>query len=408
MSETPPPSDAAILREDLEDLYENAPCGYLSMLPNGRIFRANATLAQWLGVQPGALVDRLFRDLLTVPSRIVYETNLAPVIQTEAPFEEVVTDLLTASGDKLPVLINGIHRRDEATGRGFRRLTLVRATDRRRYERELMASRDAAEAESELSHEREAAAHTMLADAREASALREQFIAVLGHDLRNPLAAISGAARLLRKQPQTDKSLAFIGLMETSVDRMAALIDNVLDFARGRLGGGLSLTRSDVPLDRLLRQVIAELRSAHPGRLIETEFSSPQTARVDPTRIGQLMSNLLGNAITHGDPQTPVRVGGEVVRGAVELWVANGGEPISKMAMERLFQPFFRGEVRASQQGLGLGLYIASEIAAAHGGGLTVRSDTSETRFTLRIPAQSADHSNVRYGSEADIDVDHA
>jgi sigma-B regulation protein RsbU (phosphoserine phosphatase) len=396
LSEIPPNSEPPVPQEDLEDLYENAPCGYLSMLPDGRIFRANATLARWLGLQPGALIDTRFRDLLSVPSRIVYETNLAPLIQTEAPFEEVVIDLLTASGTKLPVLINGVHRRDEATHRAFRRLTLIRARDRRRYERELLASRDAAEAESELSHEREAAAQIMLADAREASALREQFIAVLGHDLRNPLASIAGAARLLRKQPQNDKSLTFIGLMETSVDRMAGLIDNVLDFARGRLGGGLSLTRADVQLEPLLRQVIAELRSVNPDHVIETDFSFAQTVRVDPTRFGQLVSNLLGNAVTHGDPKTPIRLGGAVAEGTLELWVANGGEPISKKAMERLFQPFFRGEVRASQQGLGLGLYIASEIAAAHGGVLTVRSDRSETRFTLRMPAEPPDPPGVR------------
>lgn len=388
MSDARSNPDRQVPNENLDDLYENAPCGYLSMLPDGRIFRANATLTHWLGLEPGALVDRRFGDLLTIPSRIVYETNLAPVIQTEVPFEEVVIDVLTASGEKLPVLINGVHRRDEATNLAFRRLTLIRAPDRRRYERELQASRDAAEAESELSHEREAATRVMLVDAREAAALREQFIAVLGHDLRNPLASIAGAARLLRKQPQNDKSLTFIGLMEGSVDRMAALIDNVLDFARGRLGGGLSLTRSDVPLEPLLRQVIAELRSSHPDHVIETDFSFPQPANLDPTRIGQLVSNLLGNAITHGDPRTPIRVGGKIAGGIVELWVANGGEPISKMAMERLFQPFFRGEVRASQQGLGLGLYIASEIAAAHGGTLTVLSDRSETRFTLRMPAK--------------------
>lgn len=381
------PAPRAVPAEDLEDLYQNAPCGYLSMFPDGRIFRVNATLASWVGRAAEGLVGSRFRDLLTVPGRIVYETQLAPLMQTDAPFEEVVLDLLTASGAKAPALISGVKRRDPNSGQAYSRLTLMRVIDRQRYERQLLASRDAAEAEAEMSHEREEAANRLLADARDAAALREQFIAVLGHDLRNPLASISGAARLLRKQPQNEKALYFLGLMETSVDRMAALIENVLDFARGRLGGGLPLNRTEAMLEPVLEQVVAEIRSSCPDRVIETDFSLPTPLNVDVTRIGQLASNLLGNAITHGDPQAPIRMGSKIRDGSFELWVANSGPPIPEKAKERLFQPFFRGEVRASQQGLGLGLYICSEIAAAHSGELTVNSTDEETRFVLRLPA---------------------
>lgn len=102
--------------------------------------------------------------------------------------------------------------------------------------------------------------------------------------------------------------------------------------------------------------------------------------------MSQLVSNLLGNALTHGDPKAPVRLHAAIDEQCLELWVANTGEPIPETAMERLFQPFFRGEVRPSKQGLGLGLHIATEIAKAHGGELTVRSDEGETRFTLKMP----------------------
>src|SRR5688572_13439924 len=99
------PANLAVPAEDLEDLYQNAPCGYLSMFPDGRIFRVNATLAAWTGHTAEYLVGARFQNLLTVPCRIVYESQLAPLIQTDAPFEEVVLDLLTASRDKAPVLI---------------------------------------------------------------------------------------------------------------------------------------------------------------------------------------------------------------------------------------------------------------------------------------------------------------
>jgi sigma-B regulation protein RsbU (phosphoserine phosphatase) len=102
-----------------------------------------------------------------------------------------------------------------------------------------------------------------------------------------------------------------------------------------------------------------------------------------------LVSNLLGNALTHGDPKAPVRLGAVARGNELEIWVANAGPAIPEKAMTRLFQPFFRGEVRASQQGLGLGLHIASEIAKAHGGTLTVLSTADETRFTLRAPIKA-------------------
>ena len=167
---------------------------------------------------------------------------------------------------------------------------------------------------------------------------------------------------------------------------MSALIDNVLDFARGRLGGGLSLSRQPVALTPVLEQVVAELRGIAPDREMLADIDLPERVDCDPTRIGQLVSNLIGNAITHGARDQPIRVHADASGDAMELWVANGGTPIPAEAMDRLFQPFFRGEVRPSQQGLGLGLHIASEIARAHGGTLTVTSEERETRFTFRMP----------------------
>jgi sigma-B regulation protein RsbU (phosphoserine phosphatase) len=182
--------------------------------------------------------------------------------------------------------------------------------------------------------------------------------------------------------------LEIAGLMQSSINRMSRLIDNVLDFARGRLGGGLALKRSvDKSLEAMLKQVIAELHSSNLTRAIDTKFDIREPVNCDPQRIGQLFSNLLGNAITHGSAEKPIEVRAATDADGFELSVANSGDPISPAAMDRLFQPFYRGAVGASMQGLGLGLYIASEIASAHGGTLTVESSTMETRFTLRIPA---------------------
>src|SRR6266481_5030228 len=223
---------------------------------------------------------------------------------------------------------------------------------------------------------------------RETSELREQFIAVLGHDLRNPLASIAAGAKMLTKEDQKEPAGEILGLMQKSVARMSALIDNVLDFARGRLGSGITLKRSPQSLEPVLNQVIAELRAGSPGRKIETTFDLTRAVDCDGGRIAQLFSNLLGNAVTHGAAERPIRVRATTQDGKFELSVANAGEPIPSEAMERLFQPFYRLAEQGSQQGLGLGLYIASEIARAHGGTIDVTSSPAETQFTFRMPLQ--------------------
>ncbi|ACS54923.1 PAS domain-containing sensor histidine kinase [Rhizobium leguminosarum] len=365
--------------EDLEDLYENAPCGYLSLQPDGRIVKVNRTLSTWIGIPAEQLLGKRLHDLLNTSGRIFYETHFAPLLRMQGFFNEVALDLVTVDGRKLPVLANAVERRAEDGALLFTRVTMFQAAERRRYERELVDARTAADAAG-------ATIKSKLAFEQQTAELREEFIAVLGHDLRNPLASIAAAARMLRKEKQTDRAIKVLDLMQGSVVRMSALIDNVLDFARGRLGGGITLERRAEHLEPLLRQVIEELRFSHLDRGIEVTIEFDGPINCDSGRIGQLVSNLLGNALTHGTPDEPVRLSAATVDGRLELWIANGGAPISSDAMTRLFQPFFTGEAGTSQRGLGLGLHIASEIARAHGGTITVSSDDKETRFTFVMP----------------------
>lgn len=231
------------------------------------------------------------------------------------------------------------------------------------------------------------ASEAALLDAQEAAELRDQFIAVLGHDLRNPLASIDGGARLLLKTPLNERATTLVGLVQNSVQRMAGLIDNVLDFARGRLGGGFVIDRrADPDLEKALEQVIAELQTAYPMRAMDTRIALSQVVAGDSRRIAQLFSNLLANALTHGAETEPVRIDATTQGGRFVLSVANAGDPIPQPIRERLFHPFARATLRPHQEGLGLGLYIASEIAKAHGGTLEVESDATETRFTFDMP----------------------
>jgi signal transduction histidine kinase len=234
--------------------------------------------------------------------------------------------------------------------------------------------------------ERLAASEASLTGERQNSELREHFIAVLGHDLRNPLASIDAGARLLQKTPLNEKATAIVTMMQDSVRRMAKIIDNVMDLARGRLGGGIALDRARGPLGPVLDQVIAEARLTHPERAIDVAFDLTAPVDCDRSRVARLFSNLLGNALLYGKADAPVTIRALTRDGTFELSVANAGDQIPAAALARLFEPFARGDVRPNQQGLGLGLYIASQIARAHGGTLEVTSTPAETRFTFRMP----------------------
>jgi signal transduction histidine kinase len=230
-------------------------------------------------------------------------------------------------------------------------------------------------------------AESALVDEREASRLREQFIAILGHDLRSPVRAVRTFGDMLlttRVDPRQTKLVHFIrdaGL------RMQALIDNMLDLARGRLGGGIKLTReSTLSLKPLLETIIAELTASTPDRLVDVEFALMVPVNCDRSRIAQLFTNLLTNAFAHGAANHPIRVRASSNEEVFELSVSNPGEPIPAAAFAHLFEPFYRGAIKGHPEGLGLGLYISHEIAVAHGGTLGVTSTEKETCFTFRMP----------------------
>ncbi len=362
------------LLEDFEDLYQTAPCGYISVSPEGAVVKANRTLADWLGQKPEVLIGKRVHDILSFGSRIALETHLAPLLRMQGHVHEIALDLLTADGEKIPTIANAAEKRDGEGRHIFTRLTLFKAVDRRTYERSLLEARIKAESEAKAQ--------------REASIVREQFIAVLGHDLRNPLAACSAGIRMLGRGEQlSEKGQGILAEMENSLIRAFGLINDVLDLARGSLGGGFIVERNDdAPLAPVLEQIVAEVRAISPDQIIEAQIAVNHPVFCDRGRLGQLASNLLFNAVTHGANDQPIRFDARIQDSHFILSVSNCGEPIPDDVRESLFQPFFRGGSRPSRNGLGLGLFIASEIAKAHDGTLEVFSTAKETRFTLTMP----------------------
>lgn len=214
---------------------------------------------------------------------------------------------------------------------------------------------------------------------------REQFIAVLGHDLRNPLSAICLGAELLATLPEPYSRTG--GQIARSARRMETLIRDVMDFTRGRLGGGIPVTLRPCDLGGICTEVVAEMKQAHPARDIQCDVQGLIRSECDTDRMEQVVSNLIGNAITHG--ADPIVVSVRDAGDDIELTVASSGEPIGETSMSRMFEPYSRG-IRLLPSGeiapgLGLGLYIVKEIVHAHGGTVTVTSGV-RTTFTVRYP----------------------
>jgi signal transduction histidine kinase len=228
----------------------------------------------------------------------------------------------------------------------------------------------------------------LVAKLQETVRANELFTAILGHDLRNPLNAIVTAAQLgLRQAHDPVRSARCSNRILASGLRMARMIDQILDFTRLRLQQGLPISRAATELVSTVQQVIDELQVANPDRRIALERVGDTNGSWDADRVAQVFSNLVGNAVLHGDATHDVRVrvdgtAPDVVR--VEVW--NSGT-IGPDLLTRLFVPFDAEKRRKSPQGLGLGLYISREVVIAHGGSVDVASsDAAGTSFVVTLP----------------------
>lgn len=241
--------------------------------------------------------------------------------------------------------------------------------------------------------DRLAASKAALAEARDGAARRERFIAALGHDLRNRLASIDAGARLLGRMPLGDRALHVAALIHDGAARMARLVDDALDLAHDRLGGGLRLRRTDgAGLAAALDRAIGELREAWPDRAVLAEVALARPVPCDPARVAQFLSNLLTHALADGDPAGPVRVEARGSADGLSISVSGAGPTIPPDVLGTLFEPF----APAAREGAdgegsgrrcpGLGLCIAAAIARAHGGTIEAASAAGETRLTFRMP----------------------
>ncbi len=377
-----------------EALYEDAPCGLLVTTTSGLISRVNRTFCRWLGWAPEELVGkRRLQDLLTMGGRIFHQTHWAPLLAIQGSVSEVKLELTHRDGRKLPAVWNA--RLVQHGGESVHEVAVFIAEDRHRYEQELLRSRKIAE---ELLVQEQAAQQALISTQGERDRLRvlaqdranfaEQMVAIVSHDLRNPLAVIKMSAQMLGRTALDPKQRSTVERLDRSAHRAIRLISDVLDFSRGRLGAGLRERVQAIELHRLVEEALADLRVAVPSRTIKHLIDGEGLCLGAPDRLTQLLGNLVSNAIAYGDAGLPVVVRSTIEESIFSISVHNHGRPIPEAQLPTLFDAMTRGaQADGEASSVGLGLFIVREIVHAHGGEVSVDSKAEAgTTFTATFP----------------------
>jgi PAS domain S-box-containing protein len=377
-----PHIDDALLEESAEDLYEHAPCGYLSTLPDGTIVRVNHTLVEWTGVPREVLLnDAKFQGLLTVGSRIYYETHYAPLLRMQGFANEIALEVVREDGRTLPVLVNSRQKRDAAGTPLFNRITLFDWTDRRRYERELLFARRKAE---------------------QVAKDKADLLAMLSHDIRNPLNALMGVVQLLDRGDLSEQQRRYMRLLKSSSEHMLNLLNHVLELSRAE-SSTFTLAETPFSLRGVVDDVVSTFDAAarEKGLTVRSAIAEgvPPTAIGDPVAIRQILTNLVGNAVKFtsvGSVTITVgtrEIGTDAVTFAIA--VSDTGIGIAPDVIDRIFDEFAQASYETTMRfgGSGLGLTITRRLLALYGSTVQVESvpgEGSTFSFDLRLPVPVA------------------
>ncbi len=349
---------------------DEAPCGVLTFDESGRIRYANATAAGMLGRTADDLAGRPLDELLPAAGRIFYSTHLFPLLRMQGRAEELYMPMLGPSGAQLPMLVNG---RSRQVGDSLLfDLVVVPMRQRNVLESELISARNAAQ---------------------EASGAKDRFVSVVSHELRSPLAAVTGYADLLLRErvgTLNERQRAYVEHIRNSAADQAQLINDILDFAAAGEERTLAVMR--VPLEELLARIeaILDLRAREDGRRLERPpVAADLAVLADPNAVQRILLNLGTNAVKYSAEGSVVHIAAAADAGRVRIQVTDEGTGIPSDQLERIFDPFVRlaNSPGGSRRGVGLGLAISRDLARAMGGDVTVASQVGiGSTFTLELP----------------------
>jgi PAS domain S-box-containing protein len=370
-----PQAVRALLEEEAEDLYEHAPCGYLSTLPDGTIARVNQTFIDWTGRSRDALLaGTKFQTLLTIGSRIYYETHYAPLLRMQGFANEIALEVTRADGRLLPVNANTRQRCDASGTPLFNRITLFDSSDRRRYERELMFARRKAEQNAKD---------------------KDDMMSMLSHDIRNPLQALMTVVQLLDRSNLSDEQRSFVRMLKSSSTTMLGLLNRVLELSKAESGSAMPVEKP-FEIRALVAEILDPFLMAAREKGLELRSSLddrvPSVVVGDQTAIRQIVANLIGNAVkftSTGAVSLTIGVA-EMAADAVTLAfaVSDTGIGIEPDALGRIFKEFTQASDETAMRfgGTGLGLAITRRLLAVYGSAIHVDSTPGEgTTFSFNL-----------------------
>ncbi|HEY4556159.1 MAG TPA: ATP-binding protein, partial [Lysobacter sp.] len=374
--------DAALPAD--RDLYDGAPCGLLLTRRDGTIVRANRTFCRWVGHPAEALVGRRrFQDLLTMGGRIFHQTHFAPLLGLQGSVSEVKLDLVGADGATVPIVVNAVRDGDDAPE--LDAIAVFVAKDRHAYERELLRARRRAE-------ELAAAQLQVQQELREADRRKDEFLAMLAHELRNPLAPISTSAQLLPRVADDAARVRRIGeVIGRQIGHLTNLVDDLLDVSRVTRGL-IELEREPVDLAEVVAAAVEQARPLVQSRQHRLHVDAPGGLVVDGdrTRLVQIVANLVTNAAKYTPPEGRIDI--ELARAGAQarLAVRDTGIGIDAALLPHVFDLFSQAERTPdrSQGGLGIGLALVKSLVGLHGGSVEARSagPGRGSQFEIRLP----------------------
>jgi PAS domain S-box-containing protein len=354
----------ALLDEDLAGIYEDAPAGYLSTLPDGTIVKVNGTFLRWTGYARGDLVQqRRLQELFSTPGRIYYETHLAPLLTMQGSVSEIAMDIQGAGGRVLPVMLNAAPRKSAEGEPLLLRFTVFNATERRRYEQELLQARR---------------------DAETLARAKTELLAMLSHDIRSPLGAVMAVTHLLEGAGLTPEQAPLVRILRSSSATMLNLVNEVLEHSRLE-AGAVPLRPAPFDLGAHARELVdnqqplAREKGIALGCTVDPRL--PAMVIGDATKLGQVLGNLVGNALKFteaGSVAVELALLDLPAREArIRVRVVDTGIGIDPGQLPDIFREYTQAHegIASRYGGSGLGLAISRKLLRAHGSELRVESE---------------------------------
>ncbi|APG59497.1 PAS domain-containing hybrid sensor histidine kinase/response regulator [Christiangramia salexigens] len=361
--------------ESAEELYEEAPCGYVSFSSNGTIYNLNKTLLDWLGYQKEELVEKKkFQDLFKIGGKIFFETHFFPLIRIQGFVNEINFDVVKKDKTSIPTLINVKEIKGSSTESNRYRATIFDITDRKKYEKELLNAKLKAES---------------------ASKAKAEFLATMSHEIRTPLNAIHGIANLIAKTPLNEQQREYSDILKLSSENLLGLINNLLDLSKIE-SKEVSLEKKSFSLRTLTDALMHtfEVKCREKGVELRSHIDDeiPEFISGDPIKLNQILINLIGNAIkftSKGFISLEILLKEKMDTNALlEFKVRDTGIGIPEEKIPRIFQEFSQASYDISLEygGTGLGLTICQKLLKLHDSSMEVNSEPGKgSEFSFEI-----------------------